>query len=90
MESVIKKIYERRLGYPRSISNDKEYQEVKNNYDKAYQTLENTLNEEQKKMLSDLFVCGGEVQGVMEYLQFKKGFSAGIQLGMEIYELKED
>lgn len=90
MDTIIKKIFERRFGYQQSNPNDKEYQEAKSNYDEVFEALENTLNEEQKKMLSDLFICEGEVQGVVEFLAFKKGFSAGILIGIEISEIKDE
>lgn len=86
MESIIKKIYDKELGYKESIPTDEEYQEARKEYNNAYETLEETLNEEQKKMLSELFLCEGGVQGSLEFLSFKDGFSAGIKLGIELCE----
>lgn len=61
MKSAIKQIYEKQLGYRESEYDEKEYLEMKEEYCKAYEALEETLNEEQKKMLTELFDCeGGE------------------------------
>lgn len=86
MTSTIKKIYDKELGYHENIPDDKEYQERKEEYDKAYEALEETLNDEQKKMLSELYVCEGGVEGALEFLSFKDGFRAGVRLGMEVCE----
>ena len=86
MESTIKKIYDKELGYRNNIPDDQEYRECKEEYDKVYDALEVTLNEEQKKMLSELYVCEGGVEGALEYLSFKDGFRAGVKLGIELCE----
>ncbi len=56
MESIIKKIYDKELGYKESVPKDVDYQEARNEYIMAYEALEKTLNEEQKNMLSELFL----------------------------------
>ena len=86
MESIIKKIYDKELGYKESVPKDVDYQEARNEYIMAYEALEKTLNEEQKNMLSELFLCEGGVQSSLEYLFFKDGFSARIKLGIELCE----
>lgn len=86
MESTIKKIYEKELGYSEKIPDDQEYRECKEEYDRVYDALELTLNEEQKKMLSELYVCEGGVEGALEFLSFKDGFRAGVKLGIELCE----
>lgn len=89
MESTIRKIYDKELGYREKEFDDEEYQENKGEYYRAYEALEETLNEAQKKMLSELFVCGGGVQGAVEFLSFKDGFIAGVRLGIELCEEKK-
>ncbi len=88
MESTIRKIYEKELGYRESEPEDKEYLECREGYCKAYETLDITLNEEQKKMLSELYVYGGSVESALEFLSFKEGFHAGVRLGIELCEEK--
>lgn len=86
MKSTIKQIYEKQLGHREMEYDDKEYLDVKEEYCKAYEALEETLNEEQKEMLSELFICEGSVEGALEFLSFKDGFRAGVRLGMEVCE----
>lgn len=86
MKSAIKQIYEKQLGYRESEYDEKEYLKVKEEYCKAYEALEETLNEEQNKMLTELFDCEGDVAGALEFLSFKDGFCAGVRLGIELCE----
>lgn len=88
MKSTIKRIYDKELGYREMEPDDEEYRESKKEYGKAYEALEATLNEEQKKLLSELFDCEGGVEGALEFLSFQDGFRAGVRLGMEICEDK--
>ena len=84
MKSTAKQIYEKELGYRETEYDDKEYRERKNEYDRVYEELDATLNQEQKKMLSELFICEGGVEDALQYLSFKDGFFAGIKLGIEL------
>lgn len=78
----------KRIGFRESEPEDKEYLECREGYCKAYETLDITLNEEQKKMLSELHVYGGSVESALEFLSFKEGFHAGVRLGIELCEEK--
>lgn len=86
MESTIRKIYEKELGYHEKVPDDKEYQKCKQEYNKAYEALEETLSAEQKQLLSELYACEGGVEWELEFLSFKDGFRAGMRLGMELCE----
>ena len=86
MKSTIKKIYEKELGYHEMKPNDKEYLETEKEFNKAYDALKETLNEEQEKLLNEFYVQMGDVEWVLQYLSFKDGFRAGVRLGMEVGE----
>ena len=90
MESIIRKIFYKELGYHEQVPNDEEYEKSSKEYGEAYETLEKTLNKEQKKMLDEIFLCGGGVQGALEQIYFKEGFSAGLRLGAEVFCAKEE
>lgn len=86
MKSTVKQIYEKQLGYQETERDDREYRERREEYNKAYEALEATLNKEQQEMLSELFICEGGVEGTLQYLSFKDGFFAGVKLGIELCE----
>ena len=86
MKSAVRQIYDKELGYRETEREDKEYRKGRDKYNKAYETLEATLNREQKQMLEELFVCESEVEGALEYLSFKDGFCAGVRLAFELCE----
>ena len=89
MQSTVKQIYEKHLGYRETERDDKEYRERKEEYNKAFEMREATLNKEQKEMLSELFICEGGVEDALEYLSFKDGFFAGIRLGIDLCDEKK-
>jgi len=78
----------KRIGFRESEPEDIEYLEGRQEYNKAYETLDNTLNEEQKKMLSELYVYGGGAESALNFLSFKEGCREGVRLGIELCEEK--
>ena len=74
------------MGYKEKERDDKEYRERQEEYNQAYEALDATLNKEQREMLSELYICGGGVEGALQYLSFKEGFYAGVRLGIELCE----
>ena len=88
MDSIVKKIFNKELGYHEFAPKNKEYQEAYEEYCKCYETLEATLNEDQQNLLSDLYLSEGSVQGALEFIFFKEGFCAGLKLGVELSEEK--
>lgn len=90
MQSIIKKIFYKESGFRENVPDDEEYKKRSAEYDKNYEALEETLTERQRKMLDDLYLCGGGVDGVVNYLYFKDGFQAGLLLGMELFSSKDE
>ncbi len=90
MSSVIEKIFYKELGYRETVPDDKEYREREEEFDKAYEALEKTLNDTQKDLLSELYLSEGGVEGVSDFLYFKDGFFAGLRLGIEMCEAENN
>ena len=90
MQSIIEEIFYKKLGYRVNVPDDEEYKKRSAEYDKLFEALEETLTESQRKMLDDLYFCGGGVDGVVNYLYFKDGFRAGVLLGMELLSSKDE
>ena len=89
MESTIRKIYEKRIGFRESEPEDIEYLEGRQEYNKAYETLDNTLNEEQKKNAFRSCICtGAALKSALNFLSFKEGCREGVRLGIELCEEK--
>lgn len=86
MESTLKKIFYKQLGNRETLpEEDEEYNEINEKFNKAYEALDNSLNEEQRELLSELYLRSGELQGAAECLYFCDGFRAGLRLGAEIF-----
>ena len=83
MKKISEEIFYKEVGFHELCPKDEEYQKRRKEYCDAYDALNDTLNSEQKKMLGEIFVCGGGVQGIMEYLYFKEGLRVGLRLGFE-------
>ncbi|MBR1975060.1 MAG: hypothetical protein IKA20_04345 [Clostridia bacterium] len=66
--------------------NEREY--IRTERDKeeseAYERLEETLTEEQKKMLDDLYIKFGGVIAQQEERHYSRGFKTGVWLGLEL------
>lgn len=84
MEKISKKIFNNEIGFEEMAPNDEEYLKREQEYCDAFDKLRDTLNAEQQKLLDDVWLCGGGVQGVMEYYYFYKGFRSGLLFGLEI------
>ena len=84
MKSVLRDIYH---GEQRNIENfeeSKEYWEVHKQYDELYEKLLQGLNEEQKKILDDLFVMSGGLESEASCTWFKEGFKMGLLIALEV------
>jgi len=86
MSSAIKKIFDKKLGCREERPDDKTYQKRLEEHNKAYESLRDVLNDEQKKLLSDLFLAECGVEDASDFVYFKDGFFAGLRLGIEMCE----
>ena len=85
MSNIFEDFYYKKLGRIESQPKEnEEYCKCREEYDKAYETLEQTLDENQKKLLDEIFFCGAGVTGVLEYLSYKEGFRVALQLAFEM------
>ncbi|MDE6058986.1 MAG: hypothetical protein K2G44_02985 [Clostridia bacterium] len=84
MKSIFEDFYYKKLGRNEMKPKDREYLESLEEYEKAYETLEQTLDETQKKLLDDVFFSSAGVTGVLEYLSYKEGFRVALLLAFEM------
>ena len=85
MKSVLRDIYH---GDQKNIENFKEseeYKEVQRKYGELYEKLEEGLNEEQKKILDDLYLLSGGLESEASCTWFKEGFKMGMLIAVEIF-----
>ena len=85
MKSILRDIYHGEQKNIENFEESKEYLEVKSNYNVLYEKLEKSLNEEQKKILDDLFVISGGLESEASCTWFKEGFKMGMLIAVEIF-----
>lgn len=85
MKSIIEEIYYGNCENHETIKPSEEYWNIHKEYGKIYEKLEEGLNEEQKQLLSDLYVEGGGLEGEMACTHFKEGFKMGLLIAVEAF-----
>ena len=84
MSTIFEELYYGELRQNENKPNDEEYLKCRAEYDEAYEALKGTLDENQKKLLDEVFFCSASVTKVLEYLSYKEGFRAALQLAFEM------
>ena len=84
MSNIFEDFYYKRLGCREMQPKDEEYRKCRKEYDEAHDKLEETLNEEQKKLLDNLFWGHAGLMAILEYLSYKEGFRVALQLAFEM------
>ena len=84
MKSIFEDFYYKKLGHSEMQPKDEEYSKCREEYDEAHDKLEETLNEEQKKLLDNLFWAHAGLMAVLEYLSYKDGFRVALLLAFEM------
>ncbi len=83
MKSVIEEIYYGNCKNYETIELSEEYWKVNKKYGELYEKLEEGLNEEQKKLLNDLYVQSAGLEGEAACTHFKEGFKMGLLIAIE-------
>lgn len=85
MKSILEDIYYGRRCYCENIEAGEEYWEVHKEYDKIYEELEKGLNDDQKKILDELFITTGGLEDKLACAHFKEGFKIGLLVAIEAF-----
>ena len=85
MKSVIEDIYLGRRGDTDTIEPSEEYWKVHKEVGKQYEALESQLNEEQKRMLEELYLTMGGLECEQGSTHFKEGFKLGLLVAIEAF-----
>lgn len=86
MKSILEEIYYCKRGNSEVIEASEEYWKVHKKYEEIYEKLEEGLNDKQKKLLDELFVQGGGLEGEMALSHFKEGFKLGLLVAVEAFD----
>ena len=84
MKSILDDIYFGERGHCETIKISEKYKQIKKEYAKIYDTLENGLNDEQKQLLDELFLQSGGLESELACTHFKEGFKLGMLIALEI------
>lgn len=84
MKSVLRDIYHGNQANVQNFKESKEYWEASSEYNELYEKLEQGLNDEQKKILDDLFVMTGGLESEASCTWFKEGFKMGLLIAIEV------
>ena len=83
--SIIRDIFYSNRGNKDSIKISKEYCEINKGAYAILERLEKGLTEEQKKLLDDLWLEAGGLEGEMMLSGFTEGFKVGLLIGKEVF-----
>ena len=86
MKSIIEQIFCRQEPMYESIPRSEEYLKREREYDSIHTKIEDTLNEEQKQLLDDLWLAGVVLTSEANLTYFKEGVKFGLLLAMEAHE----
>lgn len=86
MKSIIEQFYYRQEPLYESIPQSEEYLKREREYDSIHTKIEDTLNEEQKQLLDDLWLAGVGLKSEANLTYFKEGVKFGLLLAMEAHE----
>ncbi|MDE6505022.1 MAG: hypothetical protein K2L42_04045 [Clostridia bacterium] len=80
MRSAIYSLLYNKHGNIETINYSDEYYAVQKQYDECYEKLEAVLNDEQKRILDDLFLLSGGLQSEAESAYYEEGFKFAVKL----------
>lgn len=83
MKSVLEELYYASEGLVERIGVSREYRKINEEYEKVYEGLLESLNEEQKKLLDELFYLTGGLESEAGVTHFKEGFKFCMRLIFE-------
>lgn len=84
MKSKLEELFYDTEGLFEKIVPGEEYDKIRADYCKQYDELYSGLNKEQKKILDELFLLSGGLEGEMSVAHFKEGFKAGMLIALEV------
>ncbi len=67
----------------KSLGKSEEYKKIKKDYGKLYEELESGLNENQKKILDDLFLLSAGSEAEASLVSFKEGIKTAFLVILE-------
>ena len=83
MKSVLEEIYFNNEGLYEKVDEGEEYDRLNRDYYKVHDKLLEGLNDEQKKMLDELFLLSGGMESEARLALFKEGFRFCMRLIFE-------
>lgn len=83
MKSVLEELYYAGGGLIEKVSVSEEYKDLNCEYEKLYEKLREGLNDEQKKMLGELYGLTGGLEAETGITHFKDGFKFCMRLIFE-------
>lgn len=83
VKSILEELYYAGEGLVGKMGVSEEYNKIFSEYDKLYEQLLEGLNEEQKKMLDELSMLSGGMEGETGVTRFKAGFKLCMRLVLE-------
>ncbi len=86
MESaIIDLIYNAKLPVWEQDYETEEYKKAEKEFNTKCEKLHNLLNKEQREAFDDLFLVSGRLINAAGEDRFKKGFTMGLRLGLEVF-----
>ena len=86
MKSVLRDIYHGDQSNVENFKESEEYWAVHKQYEELYEKLEQGLNDQQKKILDDLFIMSGGLESEASCTWFKEGFKMGMLIAVEVFK----
>ena len=83
MKSVLEEIYFANEGLCEKIKAGEEYDRIDREYSKVYDRLLEGLDDDQKKMLDELYLLSGGMESEAQLTFFKEGFKLCMRLVIE-------
>ncbi len=83
MYSKLEEIYFDTQAVTENAGKNERYKKAFKEYDKFHNELESGLNEEQKKLLDELFVASGGMESAYGLFAYKEGFKAALLIAIE-------
>lgn len=83
MNSQLEELYYASEGLVEKIKRNEEYDKVNYKYDEVYEQLLKSLNDEQKKLLDELYFLTGGLESETGITHFKEGFKFCMRLVFE-------
>ncbi len=85
MKSILEEIYYGEKGFYEKIKPSEGYLKVHKEYCQIHDKLEEGLNDEQKKILDDLFIATCGLEDKIACTHFIEGFKIGLLVAVETF-----